>query len=195
MGLDADITIIRVSENGYSVNATDGYEAYSGNETSVTIDGLNLDTTTYYYRAWSENAYGYSVGYAQAKTGGDMILLLLFGFLGLGLTFGFFWKRSGFLAYGAAGMWVLLGFQSFQASASLSPIEITDTYMGLFWLCIAFVIGCALLPTVMREKPSKDDIYVDEFDEVTGEKIPREQPRQKKRRSRGDGLFDGSGQL
>ena len=91
-----------------------------------------------------------------------MVPLILFGILGLGFTIGFFWKRSSFLAYGAAGMWAITGFQSLTMSASANPTQITDTYMAFFWLCVAFVIGCALLPLVMREKAVKgEDVYVD----------------------------------
>ena len=111
-----------------------------------------------------------------------MIIFMLFGMLALGLLFGFIWKKYGFLAYGAAGVWALLGFLALTTSSSNSPAEITDVYMGLFWLCIAFVIGCSLLPTVMREKPSPDDIYVDEIDEVTGDKITPEEHKMRKQR-------------
>ena len=112
-----------------------------------------------------------------------MIIFMLFGMLALGLVFGFIWKKYAFLAYGAAGVWALLGFLAFQTSDSASPAEITDVYMGLFWLSIGFVIACSLLPTVMRDKPSPDDIYVDDIDEVTGEPIKKEEPRRKRQRT------------
>jgi hypothetical protein len=180
MGVSANRTIIRGKENGYPSGITDGYLVYNGTGTSVTVEGLSLTTTQYCYRAWSENGYGVSLDYAQAQIGGNMILLGLFAFMGVALTFGFFWKRSGFFAYGAAGAWALLGFQSFITSSGGSPIPITDTYMGLFWMCIVFVIACVLLPTIMREKPSPDDLSVDEIDEVTGEPIKKPPPREPK---------------
>ena len=98
-----------------------------------------------------------------------MALLGIFAAMGVALLFGFFHWRSGFFAYGAAGAWALTAFQAFTMSGSTNPTSITDTYMAMFWLCIAFVIGCALLPNIMREKTSKDDVTVDELDEVTGE--------------------------
>jgi len=69
IGAKADIIVIRGSSNGYPSSVTDGYLVYSGNETSLTIDGLNLETSTYYYRAWSHNDYGYSAAYAEGYAG------------------------------------------------------------------------------------------------------------------------------
>ena len=178
MGYLADNTTVRVSGEMHPASMTDGYLAYNGTGTSFNMTGMSLgeDTPTFFYfSAWSENGLGYSVNYATTQIGGVIVRLILFGILGLGMTFGFFWKKSAFFAYGAAGAWALLGFQAFQQSASASPAQITDTYMALFWLCMAFVIGCALLPAVMREKRSPDDIYPEEVDEVTGEPIPKEE--------------------
>ncbi len=185
-GLAANITIVRGSTTGYPFNIFDGSEIYSGNGTSVVVEDLDLTTNTYYYRAWSQNEYGVSTGYAQdsigeggATSGGigsETVLLTLFGILGLGFTYGFFWKRSSLFAYGAAGMWALLGFVSFQASSSGNPANITDVYMGLFWMCVGFTIACALLPTVMRERPEMGEIYA-ETDDVGDDLSPFTTPK------------------
>ena len=127
--------------------------------------------------------------------GGTMPLLFLLGILALGLIIAFFVWHSGVLAYGAAGSFFLLGIVAMGQSTGANPTEIEDAYMGLFWLCVAFTIACALLPALMREKPSKDDIYVDDVDEVTGEKVVPGEPKEKKRRSKGSKSFDKSGQL
>jgi len=127
--------------------------------------------------------------------GGTMPMLFVLGMLALGLIIGFFIWRSGVLAYGASGSFFLLGITAMGQSTGANPTEIVDAYMGLFWLCVAFTIACALLPLLMREKPSKDDIYVDEIDEVTGEKVTKEEPRGKKRRPKGSRLFDRLGKL
>ena len=39
------------------------------NLTYVEVDSLDFETYTYYYRAWSQNEYGTSTGYAQASIG------------------------------------------------------------------------------------------------------------------------------
>ena len=184
--------VVSASPTGYGSSTIHVSELFAGN---VTVTGSNATAI------WGTSI----VGFTDSSTfgglindilgGGIMPMLFILGILGLGFTIAFFWTRSGVLAYGAAGSWVLLGFTAFQQSPSSAPIPITDTYLGLFWLCIAFTIACVLLPSVMREKPSKDDIYPEEVDEVTGEKIVREEPKQKKRRSKIGRLFDGSGQL
>ena len=92
MGTNADTTIIRCSSGGYPRSITDGYLVYSGNGTSVTVDGLNLDISTYYYRAWSQNEYGYSTNYAQEYAGnpiGIPAIMFVIGLCGFAL-----WKKD-----------------------------------------------------------------------------------------------------
>jgi len=69
MGTAANITIIRVSTNGYPFSIFDGDAVYSGNGTYAEVGSLNLALYTYYYRAWSQNEYGTSLTYAQATIG------------------------------------------------------------------------------------------------------------------------------
>jgi len=99
MGARADIIIIRGSSDGYPSSVTDGYLVYSGNETALTIDGLDLQTSTYYYRAWSYNDYGYSTGYAQGYVGNPLGIPQTTMFIvGLCVSFGMvgfaFWKKG-----------------------------------------------------------------------------------------------------
>jgi len=83
-GIAADTTAVRGGSNNYPSSVTDGYEVYNGTGTSVVINGLNLETNSYSYRAWSENSYGVSLNYAQAKIGGNMMMLFgLFAFCGI----------------------------------------------------------------------------------------------------------------
>lgn len=181
-GIGAENTMVRAAIGHVPVDRTDGYLVYYGTDTSAT-DYVDLGQQIVWYRAWSQSAAeAWEADGIWDSIGGNMYVFLLFGILGLGLTFGFIWKKYGWLSYGAAGVWGLLGFLALQTSSSANPGQITDVYMGLFWLCMGFVIACSLLPSVMREKPSKDDIYVDEIDEVTGERIPKEEPKRKRTR-------------
>jgi len=113
-GLGADITIVRGNTTGYPWSVLDGIGVYSGNSTWVEVSGLNLTTTIYYYRAWSQNEYGTSMGYAQGRVGAgveagvdvlaiieDYIQNLLEGPMGinsilfiLGLVAFAFWKKG-----------------------------------------------------------------------------------------------------
>jgi hypothetical protein len=99
MGVRADTTVVRGSSDGYPSSVTDGYLAYSGNETSLTIDSLDLQTSTYYYRAWSYNDYGYSTSYAQGYVGNPLgIPQQTMFIIGLCVSFGMvgfaFWKKG-----------------------------------------------------------------------------------------------------
>lgn len=165
-GIGAENTMVRAAYGRIPTDRDDGYLVYYGTGSNGTDYAVDLNEGRRYYRAWSQGSSGqYENTGTWAYIGGDMILLVLFGILGLGLTSMFFWKRSPFLAYGAAGAWALLGFQAFVDSGSTNPTNIVDTYMAMFWLCMGFVVGCALLPTIMREKPTKEDIFVDDIDD------------------------------
>lgn len=189
-GIGAENTMVRAAIGHLPVDRDDGYLVYYGTGTSAT-DYADIGQEIVWYIAWSQDAGdNWEDEGIWDSIGGNMFAFILFGILGLGLVFGFIWKKYGWLAYGAAGAWALLGFFALTTSSSSSPAQITDVYMGLFWLCIAFVIGCSLLPTVMRDKPSPDDIYVDEIDEVTGEKITPEEHKMKKQRP---SRFPGTG--
>jgi len=99
MGARADTIVIRGSSDGYPASVTDGYLVYSGNETALTIDSLNLQTSTYYYRAWSYNDYGYSTSYVQDYVGNPLGIPQTTMFIvGLFISFGMvgfaFWKKG-----------------------------------------------------------------------------------------------------
>ena len=92
MGIAASTTIVRASETGYPDGVTDGYPIYSGNSTWVIVTGLDPNMTTYYFRAWSENDYGYSLDYAEAILENPLGIAQLLFALGL---FGFaLWKKG-----------------------------------------------------------------------------------------------------
>lgn len=183
-GVGAENTMVRGAIGHLPVDRDDGYLVYYGTGTSAT-DYADIGQEIVWYRAWSRDSGDtWEDEGVWGSIGGTMVIFMLFGMLGLGLLFGFIWKKYGFLAYGAAGVWGLLGFLALTTSSSSSPAQITDVYMGLFWLCMAFVIGCSLLPTVMREKRSKDDLYVDEIDEVTGEPVKKKEEKPKRNRTR-----------
>lgn len=92
MGDRANTTIIRGSSTGYPATVTSGYLVYSGNETYVVVDSLNLDTATYYYRAWSANEYGYSTDYAEGYAGNPLgmpTIMFVVGLCGFAL-----WRKD-----------------------------------------------------------------------------------------------------
>ena len=91
-GIGANGTVVIASESGYPETRDDGYQVYSGNGTSVTIDGLLFSMGTYYYSAWSYNDYGYSVDHVEASIGnllGVPQMLFVVALCGFAL-----WKRG-----------------------------------------------------------------------------------------------------
>lgn len=172
MGLFADTTVIRVQKDSYPSSPTDGWEAYNGAGITTDDVGLNLEVDSYYYRAWSYNEeYGYSEEYAEGRIGGGSMFQLGLIVLALGFTVSGYIFRKSALAYAAAGCWVLLGFFAFQLSSSSNPTQITDVYMGLFWLCMMLTIVCILEPSIMKE-PSKvleDEDNLTDMDRLAAE--------------------------
>ena len=84
-----NITIVRHSTDGYPFSIYDGISTYSGNATYVEVGDLDLATYTYYFRAWGQNEYGTSTGYAQGSIGhgstsseGDTVAILSLGLSG-----------------------------------------------------------------------------------------------------------------
>jgi hypothetical protein len=165
----SNYTVIYVSTSDFPAGVGDGTLAYNGTGESVIITGLALDATTYYYRAWSWNGMFYSTDYDEVQIGGSTMIFISFVLMAMGMMTLFVWKRIGLFSFGAAGVWALLAFLGFQQSGAGAPIPITDVYMGVFWIGVAFTIICAFLPMIMREKPDPDDVYIDDFDEVTGQ--------------------------
>lgn len=89
------------------------------------------------------------------------MVFIVVAVLALGLSLGYTWKRQGFFAYAATAFWLFLGLLSMQTSSGANPLDISDVYMGLFWVCMGMVITFALLPTLSREKREVEDIKED----------------------------------
>lgn len=134
---------------------TDGMLIYYGEDTYVT-HWTNLETTSVpmYYKAWCQTASGaWSPLYSSGNVEGIGMVLIALIVLALGFSsLSYVFKRMELL-FASAGGWFVLGIYSYTRSTSPSPTEITDIYMGLFWLCVALVITFAMLPIAMRQKP------------------------------------------
>jgi hypothetical protein len=162
--------MIRAKCGGVPANRDDGFLVYYGNSTNTTHfleQSLALYLEPLYYVLWSQNGDGSWNEIESSAEGNFMSISVLFlsmVSLVLGLSLAWVWKRQGLFAYAAAGFWLFLGLMAYQTSTSPSPLEMTDIYMGLFWVCMGMVITFVLLPTLMREKPVSSDIAVDEWE-------------------------------
>lgn len=155
MGVGANITVIRGGDLNYPSTVTDGYPVYSGNGTWVEVTGLNLRDAIYYYRAWSWNPSGYSVGYAQGSIGNisaltSLLISLVEGPTGIvNMMFavalmGFaFWKKSWIRILLSASL-VIWGVFEMQYDIKIAAPFIA---VGAF----LFILGVMRVITVSRE--------------------------------------------
>jgi len=167
-------TIIRIKEGSYPESPTDGGDIYDGTGNSTTYWGLDLDTKTYYISAWSENAMGYSIDYAQAKIGGNMQAIYMFGllfFVAIGFIALYLWKREMWLGIAAGTVWVATAIYAWVGYEAPTP-AMTTMWFGLGWLFLA--IGLALLVAPLSWNKTKDEIWEESMDPDTGEPIMEE---------------------
>ncbi len=169
MGSNVTNVMIRAKWGGAPTSRNDGFLAYYGNATSfVHYTSLATASEPVYYRLWSQLPDGSWDDLIAPTAGGDFMsrtmLFIVVAVLALGLSLGYSWKRQGFFAYVASAFWLFLGLLSYQTSTSTSPLEFTDVYMGLFWVCMGMVITFVLLPALTREKPIPSDIAGDEWE-------------------------------
>jgi hypothetical protein len=193
---DASKIMIRGKVGGYpsgisspDVAPSDGYLVYYGNGTSSSdVDWMMGSVARpVYYAAWAQRADG--TWYTdQSRDWMENTFLIMAGLgifllLATCLTIAAVSKRSGLLSYGAVGAWMLTAFQAFYASASSSPGDITDAYMGLFWLSLAFVIACGVWPYASRdrktvtEETGEDEWEAEDMSSFGNKKEEKFQPR------------------
>ena len=178
MGIGANTTIIRVSEDGCPVDYTDGYAVYDGVDDWYEYIGVNLGSTTYCFRAWSHNEVGYSIDYVEGKIGGDDMVVVAFVILPLGL-FGFaLWQRKVWIMIGAAISFVALAAYGLIEGSSGEALWI----MGIFSIMFAFIIFLYAF-FGMREKAevipfeAPDDAYARELKEESSARRAKRRER------------------
>lgn len=173
-GTGANLTVIRGSTTAYPFNVNDGDLVYNGTGTNVVVSGVNLETTIYYYRAWSWNSYGYSAEYAQAQIGGSMTTAaaILLGFMLLfpfAFTGFYVWKREMWMGIVGSMAWFSVGaYIMSEVSTSTSVTQITDVWMALGWVCMALAMVFAVSTFAWRRHEIK---WEPDEDEETGEPI------------------------
>ena len=150
IGEGAEYTVIIGNNDRYPRDVGDGYVVYNGTDTSCAVGDLSLWSTTYYFRAWSWNSYGYSDGYAEGKIGGAPMIALVVGIICLGATaLGFVIKQPLILLCAGIG-WTILGAMLY------------DTNTAIMILCICFALVCFVWPLTIflrerRSRPSPED--------------------------------------
>lgn len=167
-GTYATSTIIRGAVGEYPVDITDGYEVYNGALETVDLDGLNLNTDTYYYRAWSNNATGNSLTTADLEVGGEAMIFLCLLFGAIGLTAVGYTKQLMPISYGGGGMWAIFMGYCYQHATSIAFNTGTwDTYGMLFWIAMGMLLLCMLEPVIQRKPKGLAEetaVAVDEYE-------------------------------
>lgn len=166
-GTHADTTVIRGKEDGYPTDITDGYEVYNGALETVDISGLNLGSSAYHYRAWSNNATGYSEDYAQEKIGGELmsqgIILIFLGVLGgTFLGFGFMFKQMA-LAFLSGTVFIGLSIVGWTNTEALYDIYWLIGLLGIVCCLVAFIMGYLIQRKAVVESFRSEQRYEREF--------------------------------
>jgi hypothetical protein len=147
-GIGAENTMVRAAIGRPPTSITDGIEIYYGDGTTAT-SWINMETLSepVYYRAWSETALGvWSPLYAEDQIEGVSMLLWILIFLALAFLALSIWKKKGYLAFAASGVWIVAGVYCFSRA-----LENWDVYFSLGFLFMAFVLVCAFAPLAWRE--------------------------------------------
>lgn len=148
MGLAANWTTIVGAENRCPTDINDGYLVYNGTGTSVTVEGLELTTTTYCYYAWSENDYGVSLDHAEERVqGGVSVIFIALMLLPLGLTIAMFVTKNVMLGFPSAIFWGVLGGYSYLQSTTT-----WDWQYILFFASMGMAIFSILAAYTLRKK-------------------------------------------
>jgi len=139
-GLGAENTVLKVSMDGCPSDYEDGYLVYSGNGTSVVVEGWALTLTTYCIRAWSEAGGQYSEDYAEVKIGGDTLYMI--AFIGIALFFTWLaWRsRQLLICLVSFFIWLALALWLFFSSASI--FDLSEGYVQILayvFFMISFV--------------------------------------------------------
>lgn len=191
MGLYASGTTIVRGTGSYPASLTDGTVVYTGTDLTVTDVNYNPDTTTYYYSAWGYSGVYYSTDYATVSIGGGMtsaIILAILIFLGLCLTIGGYALHRGSLAFASMAAWgITAGYCYILATSDW------DTYMLLFWVCIAMIITAGIEGAMLsrgREKAQEVKEYHEALEEYKPDDVIKSMDdRIEARRKRRQGMW------
>ena len=150
-GIGALQTLIRASRIGFPTSITDGELVYIGAGIYTNDIGLSLDTTTYYYSAWSENSGNYSLTYATASVGGKG--MVLFGFIGLGGILIFATIKTRNILFSLATSIVFIFLLFYTRANPIAGVTVGST-VDTIWMgiCVAVFCGVPFMTWRFRNK-------------------------------------------
>ena len=165
----ATYTMVRVKRSAAPANPTDGELLYYYTGTDFTTVGYALETTEYFFRAWSfaSDNVTYSAGYAEASIGGENMetlagnfFFMILAILALGLVIAMFATKQMMLGFPAGMFWFILGGYAYTQSISTWDINYF-LFFGSMGMGIFSVLAMYGLRT-KKEELAEGDEFIDE---------------------------------
>ena len=163
---NATHTMIRAARDTYPETTTEGELMYYGENTTANWTGFSLETTTYYFSAWSYNSGSglYSLDYATASIGGEgmegisesienfttlltgslenFVILLIILVPLIFFSIMAFWKENSLMFMLAGGVSILAGFCCYDVETNTWSLGISLVLWAYAIVCLIFGFMC-----------------------------------------------------
>lgn len=170
VGVGSDSTLIRAAYGHYPTSTTDGYLVYQGAGNHAHDTGVSLadEVQGIYYRAWAGKGGVWTLNYASNWFGdnvmliGNMLFLLGFLILPIGLTVLAFKSKIAWIMFPVAVLWLVLALRC----NDLTTAEY-DTYYIIRMMAVMMAIASMfLIYAVQSLKRNPDDIMGSDRDDI-----------------------------
>lgn len=170
VGVGSDSTLIRAAYGRYPTSVTDGYFVYQGAGNHAADTGVSLadEVQGIYYRAWSSKGGIWSGTYASNWFGdnvmliGNMLFLLGFLVLPIGLTILAFKSKIAWIMFPVAVLWLVLALRC----NDLTTAEYDTYYLIRIMAVMMAVTSMFLIFAVQSLKRYPDDIMGGDGDDI-----------------------------
>jgi len=170
VGVGSDSTMIRAAYGHYPTSTTDGYLVFQGAGNHAHDTGVSLadEVQGIYYRAWAGKAGVWTLNYASNWFGdnvmliGNMLFLLGFILLPIGLTVLAFKSKIAWIMFPVAVIWLVLAMRC----NDLTTADY-DTYYVVRIMAVMMAVGSMfLIFAVQSLKRNPDDIMGSDRDDI-----------------------------
>jgi hypothetical protein len=170
IGVGSDNTMIRAAYGHYPTDITDGYLVYQGAGNHAADTGVSLadEVQGIYYRAWSSKAGIWSGSYASNWFGdnvmliGNMLFLLGFILLPIGLTVLAFKSKIAWIMFPVTVLWLILAMRC----NDLTTADYDTYYVVRIMAVMMSIASMFLIFAVQSLKRNPDDIMGSDRDNI-----------------------------
>jgi hypothetical protein len=170
VGVGSDSTMIRAAYGDYPTSITDGYLVYQGAGNHASDTGVSLadEVQGIYYRAWAAKAGVWTGTYASNWFGdnvmliGDMLFLLGFLILPIGLTIIAFKAKIAWIMFPVSVLWLVLAL----GCNDLTTADYDTYYIIRIMSVMMAVASMFLIFAVQSLKRNPDDIMGSDRDDI-----------------------------